>query len=357
MKKNHLVLLLLFLSVNFQAQKKTLKCEKAYDAVKLIDKEKYNEAIGILRECEQIDPKDYTYPYEIALAYTYNKDYQNAITELQKIKNYDNIKADYYQLLGNNFDYLNKPELALATYDEGLKKFPNAGRLYLEKGVMYEFDKPIEAIKIYEKGIEAEPMYPSNYYRAAKVYLKTNDRLSGLMYGEIFMNLERNTKRTKEMSELLYDGYKNSMIFNSKNEPKTDFCPSVIDIDIYKKNNTLPLCSNFALSFLLAMTNYDKFDYNNFMQMRKDFLKEYLKISLKVKNNPNILINYFKTMDENKVFNAYNHYLFQIANKKDFEEWLTKNKDEYDLFENWYTSTENQLKIDLNNVYISDQIK
>lgn len=357
MKKTFLILFFIFLSLNIYAQTKTFKCEKVYDAVKLIDSEKYKEAITILRECEKIDPKEYTYPYEIALAYTYNKEYDKAVSELQKIKNYDEISANYYQLLGNNFDYMNKPELAISTYDEGLKKFPNAGSLYLEKGIIYESEKPIEAIKTYEKGIEADPMYPSNYYRVAKIYLRTNDRLSGLMYGEIFMNLERSTKRTQEMSELLYNGYKKSIIFNSKNEQKTEFCPSVIDIDIYQKNNTLPLCSNFAFSFLLAMTNYYEFDYSNFMQMRKIFLKEYLKISLKVKNKPNVLLNYFKTMDDNKVFNAYNHYLFQIVNKEDFAEWQAKNKDEYVIFEDWYTITKNQLKIDSKNVYISDQIK
>lgn len=356
MKNKYSVLLFLLLFLNFYSQKKTFKCEKVYDAVKLIDAEKYNEAIAILRECEKIDSKEYTYPYEIALAHTYNKEYEKAITELKRIKNYDNIGADYYQLLGNNFDYMGKPEQAILIYDEGLKKFPNAGRLYLEKGVMYEAEKPLDAIKIYEEGIEAEPMYPSNYYRASKIYLKTNDRLSGLIYGEIFMNLERTTKRTQEMSELLYNGYKNSMTF-SKNEKRTDFCPSVIDIDKFKTDKMMPLCSNFAFSFMLAMTEFDEFNYINLMQMRKIFLKEYLNINKKVKNSPNVLINYLKKMDDNKVFNAYNHYLFQIANGDDFTKWQEKNKEEYDKFINWFTTTENELKIDSKNVYISDQIK
>ncbi|HEX7871012.1 MAG TPA: hypothetical protein VF455_12960, partial [Chryseobacterium sp.] len=89
MKNNYSVLLFLLLSLNFHAQKKTFKCEKVYDAVKLIDTEKYNEAITILRECEKIDPKEYTYPYEIALAYTNNKEHEKAISELKRIKNYD----------------------------------------------------------------------------------------------------------------------------------------------------------------------------------------------------------------------------------------------------------------------------
>lgn len=258
-------------------------------------------------------------------------------------------------MLGNSYDYAGDSALAIKTYDEGLKRFPKSGRLYLEKGVMYESQKPLEALKVYEKGIEAEPMYSSNYYRAARIYLRTNDRLSGLIYGEIFMNLERNTSRTKEMSELLYNGYKKSLIFSSKTEKKTEFCPVVIDAQNYEKNQILPLCMNFAFSLGMVMLKYDEFNYNNFVEMRTDFLKEYQNV--KIKNAPNVLLSYFKTMDDNKVFNAYNYYIFQIGNETAFEEWQTKNKAEYDRFVNWYTTTGNQLQIDSKNIYISDQIK
>lgn len=355
MKKELIYCILIFSFGHVHAQKKTFKCEKVYDAVKLIDEQKYDQAITMLRECEKIDAKEYTYPYEIALAFTYNKKYSDAVDQLLKIKNYENLSADYYQLLGNNYDYLEKPEKAIATYDQGLKKFPNAGRLFLEKGVMLEKTQPIEALKIYEKGIKTDPMYPSNYYRAAKIYLKTNDRLSGLMYGEIFMNLERTTSRTREMSELLYEGYKSSMIFVSQDQKKTEFCPAVIDAEKYDKNKLLPLCMNFALSFVVAMMKHHEFNYDNLVQIRQDFLPEYQK--LKINNAPNVLLNYFKTMEDKKVFNAYNHYIFQAANKDAFAEWQTKNQDEYNHFEDWYTTTSNQLIIDSNNVYISDQIK
>jgi len=355
MKTKNYFLLLILLSINIYSQKKVFKCEKVYDAVRLIDEKKYNEAIKMLEECEDLDPSDYTYAYEIALAKSYSKDYDGAIKKLIKIKDYKGVKDDYYQLLGNNYDYKGDSAMAIKTYDEGLKMFPKSGRLHLEKGVMYEYSKPIEAIKIYEKGIEAEPMYPSNYYRAAKIYLKANDRLSGLIYGEIFMNLERTTSRTQEMSKLLYEGYKNSLIFESKTDKKTEFCPAIIDIKNYDKSKFFPLCVNFAYGFVVSMMKYEEFTYNNLVQMRKDFLKEYQ--NEKIKNSPNVLLNYFRTMDDNKVFNAYNYYIFQIANKEAFAEWQTKNKDEYDRFENWYTQSGNELKIDSKNFYISDPIK
>lgn len=350
--KKYSVLLFLIISVSFYTQKKTFKCEKVYDAIKLIDTEKYNEAISILRECEKIDPKEYTYPYEIALAYTYNKEYEKAITELKRIKNYENIVADYYQLLGNIYDYMGKPEQAISTYDEGLKKFPNAGRLYLEKGVIYEAKKPLEAIKIYEKGIEAEPMYSSNYYRAAKLYLRSDNKLSGFIFGEIFVNLERTTKRTKEMSKLLYEGYKEAIVFKDDNNSSISICKN-ISIDVNKlKNNKLPLCSMFEANLLLSSTGQKEFSLNSFAEIRSRFLKMYLEIIKK--EYQIVLFDYFKKMDDSKVFDAYNHYIFQMGDESAFTEWMQKNDADYQKFVTWYTQDENLLTIDKSNVYLSN---
>lgn len=356
MKETLIRIFLLLTPLIIYSQKRTFKCEKIHDAVKLIDNGKYNEAISILRECEKIDPKDYVYPYEIALAFSYNKEYDKSVNELQKIKDYENIGADYYQLLGNNFDFLSKPELAIATYNEGLKKFPNAGRLYLEKGVIYEYENKIsEAVETYEKGISVDPSYPSNYYRLATIYLITSDKLSGLMYGEIFLNLERTSARSQEMSKMLYDAYKSVIVFESDEIKRIDFCEAIIDTEKYDKTKKLPFCIIFGRNFVLATINYKEFSLNNLSEMRMGFLKQYLQNDYK--DYPNVLINYFKKMEENKVFDAYNHYIFQMGAEKEFKEWMTKNEASYQKFVDWYTMDENLLKIDRTNVFISDQLK
>jgi hypothetical protein len=339
----------------FNAQKTNFKCEKVQDAVKLIDEAKFDEGIAILKECEKVDPSDYTYPYEIAYALLGKKDYKNAISQLEKIKNYPTIKDDYYQLLGNTYDYDNNPEKAMSTYEAGLKKFPNSGRLHLEKGVMYESDKPLEAIKIYEKGIKADPTYPSNYYRASKIYLRSNDKLSGLIYGEIFMNLERITARSQEMSKLLYEGYKKSITFESKDNKKIDFCEAVIDAEKYEKTKKYPLCIIFAKNFVFAMINQNEFSFETFSTMRNQFIKEYFKADYK--EYPNVLLSYLKKMEDTNVLNAYNHYIFQMGDEQAFDKWKSNNQAEYDKFVEWYTAKENEIKISTNTVYISDQIK
>ena len=59
---------------------------------------------------------------------------------------------------------------------------PTSGKLYLELGGMYlhtkEYDK---AISYYEKGIDVEPGYPSNYYRLAKIFLNSDEEVWGMI--------------------------------------------------------------------------------------------------------------------------------------------------------------------------------
>lgn len=61
------------------------------------------------------------------------------------------------------------------------------------------------AVSYYEKGVYVEPAYSSNYYRLAQLFLSSKDKFWGLIYGEIFMNLERNSQRTEEMSKWLFN--------------------------------------------------------------------------------------------------------------------------------------------------------
>ncbi|MES2574837.1 MAG: tetratricopeptide repeat protein [Bacteroidota bacterium] len=351
MKKTILLLTIFCFIANVNAQKKEFKCQDVYKAIKLMDEGKYDESIAMLKECEKVDPKDYTYPYEIALAYTYKKEYQKAIDQLEKIKKYESIAADYYQLLGNNYDYAGKPEKAMSVYDDGLKKFPNAGRLYLEKGVILEFqEKYTEAIASYEKGVKVDPMYSSNYYRLALLYSKSTNKLAGLIYGEIFINLERTTKRTSDMSKLLYETYKGAITIDG-DKTGIEFCEILMDMnDINKKDITLPFCAVFGKNFILSILDQKEVNLNSLSEMRIAFLKSYYTEDFK--KYPNVLLKYQKTILDNDIFEAYSKYIFQVGAPNEFKEWKTNNKEKYDKFVEWYTNPENSLKIDDQNVFI-----
>ena len=99
-------------------------------------------------------------------------------------------------------------------YKDALKRFPKSPVLYSEYGALLSENKNEDAaIKQWEKGIEADPNYSSNYYYAAKYYAQKGNVLWGILYSEIFVNIESLTKRTTEIKDILYGGYQK--LFNT----------------------------------------------------------------------------------------------------------------------------------------------
>jgi len=158
-----LFLLQLSSSTFAQSSKKIQALDKANHAIELVDAGKIEEGIKLLQESEKLDPQNINYPYEIGYAYYSQSKYQHAVNILQPLLKHHNVHAKVYQLLGNSYDNLEQGDKASITYEEGLKKFPKAGNLYLEMGVLYMMKKDYEnALSYYEKGIEVDPSFPSN---------------------------------------------------------------------------------------------------------------------------------------------------------------------------------------------------
>ena len=350
--KNFYLIIILFFSISVFSQRNEVAWNKAKEAIKLMDDGKIDESILLLKECQKIDKKDYTYPYEIAYAYMLKKDYENAIDILEKTKKYKNINSQVYQMSGNCYSYLGKSELAIKEYEEGMKKFPNAGNLHLEKGNVFLGQKKYhEAIQNYEKGIVADPMFTSNYYRLSLLYLNSNDKLSGLIYGEIFINLERTTNRTTEISKLLFEAYKQAIQFNG-DETKIDFCEVIIDASKLKNNLELPLCAVFGKNFILSILDQKEINLTTLSKIRAKFIVNYFKEDYK--KYPNVLFEYHKTMLDKGIFDSYNKYIFQMGSENEFAEWKNNNNTDYEKFVEWYTDENNYLKIQNKNIFIKE---
>lgn len=350
MKKIYIIFLLIS-NVIFAQTNSEIAWNKAKDAIKLMDDGKIEESIKILEDCKILDPENYTYSYEIAYAHVLKKDYKEAIKILKKTKKYKTANSQVYQMSGNCYSYLGKPERAIKEYEEGMKRFPNSGNLHLEKGNIYlGEEKYDEAIRNYEKGIEAEPMFSSNYFRLAKLYLNSNNKLAGIIYGELFMNIERTTQRTQEISELLYETYKSSITLG-ENESKIEFCDIIIDAkNINTDEIKLPFCAIFGKSFILSIIGQTEFNLKTLSEIRSSFIENYFKEDYQ--NYPNVLFDYHKELIDNNLFEAYNYYLFQMGAENEFNEWLDNNSEKYDKFVEWYTLNENIIKITNENKYL-----
>ncbi len=319
--------------------------EKAYEkgiaAIELMDNGKFEESIQLLKEAQKIDPKDINYPYEIAYAYYAMKDYKKAIKYLEGILDHEDVNDLVFQLLGNAYDNIGKSEKAMEIYQTGLKLFPNSGNLYLEMGVVQlgkeEYNK---ALEYFEKGIDAEPEFPSNYYWAAKLFCNSTEEVWGLIYGEIFMNLERNSRRTAEISKLLYDTYKSEITLKN-DSASIDFCNIIMNADdiIDTEKIKFPFCMVFGQAMLLAIIDIKNIDINSLDTIRTRFLENYYKMEYE-KTHPNSLFAYLDKIHKAGHFEAYNHWILMKGDEDAFVKWQKENKGKWDNFVKWFTDNE-----------------
>lgn len=331
--------------------------EKGKNAVKLEDEGKFDEAIKLLEEAQKLDPENIVYPYEMGYSYYAQKDFKKAVKVLEGIKNYPKVYDQIYQLLGNSYDDMGKTEKALETYDAGLKLFPKSGKLYLEKGNVYWNKKEYEkALPFYEQGIEADPAFPSNYYRAAKLFCNSTEEVWGMIYGEIFLNLERSTKRTEEISKLLYNTYVSEIKFTSDTSFSVSFSQNVnISLEDLKDTANLKLPFGIGVyepTLMMSMINEKAIDINSLDRIRKNFIEQYYKNGSD-KKYPNVLFDYQNKILKLGHLEAYNHWILLKGDEDGFSKWQSDNKDKWESFVKWFT--DNGLEVDNSNKFFRGQ--
>ncbi len=352
-----LLILFAFTNIAYGQTDKEKALSKGMEAIKLMDSGKIKESIKLLKEAEKLDPEKFDYPYELAYAHYIDKDYKGAIRILEKNKNHKNVNERLFQLLGNSYDIIGETDKAFAAYNEGLEKFPNSGMIYLEKGNVYwgkeEYNK---ALSFYEKGIELDPTFPSNYYRATLIYCSSTEEVWGMIYGEIFMNLERNSERTAKISKLLYDTYKSQIKFTSDTSFSVSFSQNAqINISDISDTNNIKLPFGVGVyepTLMLSLINEKAIDINSLDRIRDNFIKFYFNNKKNV-DYPNILFDYQKKVRDAGHFEAYNHWILMKGDEDSFAKWHSENEKKWDAFIEWFTN--NGLKLDKEHKFYSGQ--
>jgi len=321
---------------------------KGQEAVGLVDQGKYAEGIKLLEEAQKLDPKNTTYPYEIAYAYYIQKDYRKALKYLEPLIKQKTAKENVYQLTGNAYDFLNDKEKALAIYDDGLKAFPASGSLHLERGNMELFKEDYNsALAYYEKGIEVAPQFASNYYWAARIYCSSTEKVWGMIYGEMFINLERNSKRTGEISKLLYDTYKAGIKFTSDTSITVSFSKlAAMDMSDLQKGGELKMPYGtfvYEMTLSLSILQEKKIDLVSLNKIRSNFVDVYYKKGSDVKY-PNVLFEYQQQLKKAGQFEAYNYWLLGKGEEAVFSAWRKDNNAQWEEFVGWF----NENKLTLN---------
>ncbi|HMC98729.1 MAG TPA: tetratricopeptide repeat protein [Ferruginibacter sp.] len=332
--------------------------EKAMNNVKqaLIfqDQGKMDEALKLLEEAVRLDPETTDVSYELAIAYYRKGQFQKAASVMEKLLKKPDVTAPMYQLLGNSYDSLSNVEKAIGTYLDGLVKFPTSGELYLEMGTMYLSRKEYNAaLTMYEKGIRANPAFPSNYYWAAKIYCNSNEAVWGMIYGEIFILLERDTKRTDDISKLLYDTYKKRIHFPSDGKFGVNFSEAKYIYDSATKTNKVPFPKSvYEPTIMLALLREKTVDIASLSRVRRYFLESYFKNN-NYQTYPNVLFDFQYRVKKAGFLDQYNYWILYKGDEAAANKWIGANKAKWDAFMNWMKK--NELSLDAKYKFYKDQ--
>ncbi|SHM11124.1 lipopolysaccharide assembly protein LapB [Chitinophaga sp. CF418] len=362
-------------AANAQTTDKEKALAKKNEAIELMDDGKLAESITLLEEARKLDPAEPEIVYEMALARYQQKNFDEAMKLLKDLVKRKQASGRVYAMMGNALDEMGKPEKAIDTYDEGIKKFPEEGNLYLERGVMeLRRNDHNAALGFFEKGIQAAPMYPSNYYRAAKIFLDSDQEVWGMIYGEIFMNIERGSKRTEEISKLLYYTYKGEIKFESDTSASVSFAKQnntiLLDANQRKKAQASSLANALAEQLMASMGNsfangaYEMtlvksiigekmINLASLNRIRTKFLDIYTK-ERRDTSYPVVLFDFQRSVKEAGYLEAYNYWILGQGDEKVFGEWRSEHEQQWDSFMKWFK--ENRIKVTEANAFVRAQI-
>lgn len=280
----------------------------------------YSNAILVLNRALQKEAENLELQKDLAFAYYLNHDYVRALEIAKPFTDRPDADVQCYQILGLVYKAIEERKDCEKMYKAALKKYPRSGVLYNEYGEMlWSKNDYKDALKLWEKGIEMDPNHSGNYYNAAKYYYFSQDKVWGLIYGEIFVNLESYSKRTAEIKNILLDGYKK--IFTDANltkgqDMKNEFVKAFLDI--IKSQSSFMAGNGVTPETLTAV--------------RTKFIIDWFEKYAQAK--PFRLFEYHQQLLKSGMFDAYNQWVFgTAANLPAYETWTKTHTEEYNKFD------------------------
>jgi tetratricopeptide (TPR) repeat protein len=277
----------------------------------------YPNAIIVLSNALKMEPDNLELQKDLTFTYYLQRNYSSSVESGRKLIARSDADEQCYQILGMAYKAIDEKKEADKMYKQGIKKFPSSGELYNEYGEMLWVQQDNEAIRFWEKGIEVDPGYSSNYYNASKFYFYTYDKVWCLIYGEIFINLESYSRRTPEIKSLLVDGYKK--LFTDMKSPKNQ-----------SGKNPFTAAYMSIITDLAATVNLGVTPESLGILRSKFILEWFEKYADKY---PFRLFEYQRQLLKEGMFDAYNEWAFGASvSLLSFQNWTVQHADDYNRF-------------------------
>jgi Tfp pilus assembly protein PilF len=319
MKRIYTIFIAVTLCTQLQAQDVKQLHETAQTFMRQGD---FTNAIVVLNRALQKEPENLAVAKDLAFSYSYQNDNNKALDIVKPLLDREDNDDQCFQIAGNIYKSLEMLKDCEKMYRKGIKKFPASGPLYNELGELLWAQKDFSAIKQWEKGIESDPNYSSNYYNASKYYYFSTDKIWSVLYGEVFVNMEPSGTRTPEIKNILLEGYKKLFA----------------DADITKGVKK----PGFQAAFLQTMSNQAiavgyGINAESLTMLRTRFILEWA-----AGNNTKYPFKLFELQQQllqEGMFDAYNQWIFGAAQSLPaYQNWVNAHAAEYGEFNRFQKS-------------------
>ncbi len=283
----------------------------------------FDNALLLLNRARQQEPNNIEILKDLSFTYYLKRDFASGIEFGKVLIEKPGADQQSFQILGLSYKAIASYVECAKLYKGALTKFPNSGLLYNEYAEMRASENNLEeAILLWEKGIESDPVYSGNYFNATMYYMRVKKWLRATLYGETFLNLESYSTRTDEIKTQLFVAYQNLL------------APSVIEQLLQSK--TISAFEKALLESLAKSTGklQNMVKIENIISIRTLFILQWLQGKQKL--YPFRLFDHQQFLLNNGLFEAYNYWLFSTTLNADvYTIWQKTHGKEFEGFKNF----------------------
>ena len=309
-------------------------------AVALMDNGAVGTAISVLNGVLEKDSANLVARYELGYAHYINDNMPRAIEEFSKIIDKWDYNEQVYGMLGNSYDMNGQSGKAEEIYKKGLERFPKSAYLLNELSVIAlkaeDYNKSLDYCL---QGIKANPQYSPCYFRAASLFLQSDYPVWGMIYGEMYMAMERrNGDRIKEMSRLMMDAYKRCITFDDDVLSLT-FSADTINVDTEESTDASMRrfdLVGYEMCMALSVTDAGIKEINaeNMCKVRKAYVDKLATDSVfSIYRNP--YVKHLLAVRASGYEDAYNHFVTMGYDAPALSKWANSHPFEWNRFADW----------------------
>lgn len=308
----------------------------AKEGALLHDQGKYDEAISKYEQVLKLNPDNAVTLYEMAFSYFAKKDHKQSLEIALKGARYkSNVLADYYVLIGNNYDLLGEADKAIDVYQKGIKLSPQEASLHYNLAVTYFGAKKADkAIKSLKTAISVDHNHLSSHFALSQIYYQTGYKVPALLAALRFLTSEPASNRSEVTLKLVKE-----VLQGSAKEANNQI--NILMNPEEKKDE-----GDFSsISLVLALTSASRFLEENKKKSDSENLVDQIEVLFSVmkenkdKKNKGFgweyYIPYFVQLDSKDYSKTFVYYILQNTNSPEVKKWLSENKTLVDEFLSW----------------------